>query len=226
VLCDEKFDSALGDGASGICRKELDPRWNFNGISPPGRKVGLLDEYQLWACLCDPFSRRLSLDFAELVEGGVNGILTNMLKWAVPGDSDAEKEKRSTLMLEFTAFHTATGPNALSFDEHTALPEGHVLTLPDVMSWVSSTGGHESRLAWFLLRAPKSPFFLEIAKPLLSVRITGSMTVERVAKPLKNSVLSSDRHQLSPGKAEMLLLAGLNLRFLHAAKETLRGAGF
>jgi hypothetical protein len=45
------------------------------------------------------------------------------------------------------------------------------------------------------------------------VRITGSMTVERVAKPLKNSVLTTDRATLGTGKADMLLRAALNLLF-------------
>jgi hypothetical protein len=51
------------------------------------------------------------------------------------------------------------------------------------------------------------------------------MTVERVAKPLKNSVLTKDRSKLSTGKSEMLLRAGLNLRFLQDSKEKIRGSG-
>jgi len=66
------------------------------------------------------------------------------------------------------------------------------------------------------------PFFLMVAKPLLSVRITGSMTVERVAKPLKNSVLTKERNKTGLGKTEMLLRAGLNLRFLQDSKEKIR----
>ena len=75
------------------------------------------------------------------------------------------------------------------------------------------------------MNAPKSLFFLEVAKPLLSVRITGSMTVERVAKPLKKSVLTKECSKLSTGKSEMLLRAGLNLRFLQDSREKIRGSG-
>jgi len=107
-------------------------------------------------------------------------------------------------------------------DDFAPLQDDYTLTLDDVTSWVAKTGGHDARIAWFMVNAPKSPFFLEIAKPLLSVRITGSMTVERVAKPLKNSVMTKERSQLGTAKAEMLLRVGLNLRFLHEAKEKIR----
>jgi len=225
VLDAEEFDTILGAGAAESCKKVLEPRWNLNGEAPAGRKVGFLDKYQLWTFLCDPYSRQLSLDFEVLVAGGLNGIVADMLKWAIPGDSDEDKASRSAMKIEFNAFHTGTGKFALSFDDDTSKhPEGHVLTIPDVQSWVSTTGGHESRLAWFLVNDPKSRFFLEIAKPLLSVRITGSMTVERVAKPLKNSVLTTDRATLGTGKADMLLRAGLNLRFLREAKDQLQAA--
>ena len=64
--------------------------------------------------------------------------------------------------------------------------------------------------------------FLEIAKPLLSVRITGSITVERVAKFIKNSILTKNRNKTGTVRAEMQLRAGLNLRFLYDAKEHIR----
>ena len=54
-----------------------------------------------------------------------------------------------------------------------------------------------------------SPF-----RALLSVRITGSMTVERVAKPLKNRVLTKERAKMSSEKSALLLRVGLNLRFM------------
>ena len=141
-------------------------------------------------------------------------------------DTDADKEARRNLKLEFNAFHTGTGTFSLKFDDDYArLSDDHTLTMAEVSSWVKQTGGHEARIAWYEVNAPKSLFFLEVAKPLLSVRITGSMTVERVAKPLKNSVLTKDRSKLSTGKSEMLLRAGLNLRFLQDSREKNRGSG-
>ena len=74
-----------------------------------------------------------------------------------------------------------------------------------------------------MVNAPKAPVFLEVAKLPLSVRITGSRTVKRVAKRLKNSILTSNCAKLGTGKAEMLLRAGLNLRFLQEAEEKKEG---
>ena len=61
-----------------------------------------------------------------------------------------------------------------------------------------------------------------IAIPLASIRTEGSISVERVAKPLKNKVWSKERNKLGPEKAAVLLRAGLNLRFLHEAKQSLK----
>ena len=38
--------------------------------------------------------------------------------------------------------------------------------------------------------------------------------MERVAKPLKNKVMSKERNSLGVGKAEILLRVGVNLRLL------------
>jgi hypothetical protein len=46
----------------------------------------------------------------------------------------------------------------------------------------------------------------------LSIKGTGSISVERVAKPLKNRVASKDRNRLSNDKRALLLRVGLNLR--------------
>ena len=57
-----------------------------------------------------------------------------------------------------------------------------------------------------------------MAKPLLSLRTTGSMSVERVAKPLKVAVYTKQRNRLEFGNKKMLLRTGLNLRFLLGIK--------
>ena len=74
------------------------------------------------------------------------------------------------------------------------------------------------RLPWWITWKKRSDMFKYIAKPLLSLRSTGSMSVERVAKPLKNSVWTMSRRRLGGQRAEMILRAGLNLNFLAAAK--------
>lgn len=128
----------------------------------------------------------------------------------------------------FPATAMRTRKSAASFfshkfdDDTPKFSFGHKLTLDDVTSWVTKTGGHDSRITWFTVNAPRSPFFLEIAKPLLSVRITGSITVERVAKFIKNSILTKNRNKTGTVRAEMQLRAGLNLRFLYDAKEHIR----
>ena len=57
------------------------------------------------------------------------------------------------------------------------------------------------------------------------VRTTGSMTVERVAKPLKNSVCTKSRRRLKPKVASILLRTGLNLRFLVESKMRMKLKG-
>ena len=51
----------------------------------------------------------------------------------------------------------------------------------EVSDYINRSGGHDSRLGWWTVHANRSISFTEVARPLLSVRITGSMTVERVS---------------------------------------------
>ena len=48
------------------------------------------------------------------------------------------------------------------------------------------------------------------------------MTVERVAKPLKNFVFSKGRRRLNRQRASQLLRCGLNLRFLNEIKVAMK----
>ena len=52
----------------------------------------------------------------------------------------------------------------------------------------------------------------------MSLGATGSVTVERVTKPLKNFVFSKGRRRLDYHTASRLLRRGLNLRFLREIK--------
>ena len=50
------------------------------------------------------------------------------------------------------------------------------------------------------------------------MRCSGSMDVERAAKPLKNKIMTKQRNRMGRGTAEVLARAGMNMRLLHAAK--------
>jgi hypothetical protein len=59
-------------------------------------------------------------------------------------------------------------------------------------------------------------------KPLLSMGTSGSVSVERIAKPLKNYILNKHRNKLGLMRAHMCLQVGLNLRFLAKARGELK----
>ena len=79
---------------------------------------------------------------------------------------------------------------------------------------------HE-QASWFEAWFPQSKFHAKLAKPLLSLRTTGSMSVERVAKHLKVAVYTKLRNRLECGNKKMLLRTG-NLRFLSGMKVALK----
>jgi len=55
------------------------------------------------------------------------------------------------------------------------------ITIDAISEWINTTGKHQSRLAWYEACMPDSVFYTKIAKPFISLRTTGSITVERVA---------------------------------------------
>ena len=222
ALSNPEFDAALGAGTSVASAAAVNLRFNFNGLKPAGSQlVGFLDSYQLWATAIDPFSRELNLDWDSLIPGGISSVIAGFCNWASPGDDPLACERRRQLNIEFIAFHTGTGFFAQKFDVSLPLPAQHKLTLEEVSDYIQRSGGHDSRLGWWTVHASRSILFTEVARPLLSVRITGSMTVERVAKPLKNKIMTKERANLSSEKGAMLLRVGLNLRFLQSFKAQL-----
>ena len=56
----------------------INPRFNVNGEDPSRRKVGLVDEYQIWAFMVDPFNYywwstfNIEGDFALNVKNTIN----------------------------------------------------------------------------------------------------------------------------------------------------------
>ena len=61
VVEDEKFDNILGSGAGAKIKSILAVRFNLDGTKPKSdggnarQKVGILDEYQIWCSLVDPY---------------------------------------------------------------------------------------------------------------------------------------------------------------------------
>jgi hypothetical protein len=100
-------------------------------------------------------------------------------------------------------------PDPLSYED--ARKAEKKLTMEDVVRWVERFSRHCGRLRFFADVNP-TPYFQLVAKPLLSIKTTGSISVERVAKPLKNKVATKERNRLDTDKRAVLLRAGLNLR--------------
>ena len=99
-----------------------------------------------------------------------------------------------------------------------------MFTLDAVRVWIEKYGGIEieGRLRWFETYASYSRFYQLVAKPLLSLRATGSMDTERAVKPLKHSIITKQRNKLENGKALTLFRASQNLKYLANAKKEMR----
>ena len=90
----------MGEGASKELIDMVMPRFNMNGLSPPGRKVGLLDEHHLWCYICDPFKHlwRYKIN----VEGDVPLHVKNMIAFYVPNTEVDYEATRQRISNEYT----------------------------------------------------------------------------------------------------------------------------
>ena len=95
------------------------------------------------------------------------------------------------------------------------------ITFGMIGAYLEKTGAHNGRLRFFEAHYPASPFYQHVAKRLLSMRTTGSISVERAAKPMKNYIMTKTRNKLKKEKGNVCLRAGLNMRLLYGVKKGL-----
>jgi len=212
-----KFDSVFGAGCCTELADFIKSRFNMDGDGTSTRKVGLLDRYQIWAYLVDPYKDKLPKQLA--IEPSVVEQVNSMLDFFVRSDNqDFQLDVRQKYMEYYSrhgewlhAFSHLPVRDRMT-DEEIRVDQ-QKLTLAEVSKWATDTGGHDARLQFFCFMA-KNALYDMMLEPLLLIRSIGSISVERIAKPMKNNVLSKFRQHLSPEHAEVCLRAGLNLIFL------------
>ena len=117
---DGKFDRVLGTGSAKEIADVIDCCFNMDGTTPPGSKVGLIDEYHIWSFLMVPFSYEWRITF--ILDGAlIQKCAKNMIDHFVPADGTrkndivrndllSEFEVRSALAVTF-GFRVRTHPN-------------------------------------------------------------------------------------------------------------------
>ncbi len=98
---DGKFDRILGPGSAKEIKDVIDCGFNMDGAKPPGRKVGLIDEYHIWHFLMDPFNYEWCITFT--IDGNMIWMYAkNMIAHFVPADGTRRNESvRNNLLSEF-----------------------------------------------------------------------------------------------------------------------------
>ena len=179
----------------------------------------------------DPFACQLQ----PLIIEEFPTVVTNMVKFFIHGNEEKDETLRATIKDQFVAFHTQgkdkQGTDWNSFFDHVLPPPPadpseaqRSFDISRVSKWLKETGGYSSRLRFFQFYARGKELYIHVAKRLLSMCTEGLISVERVAKPLKNKVMSDERNRLGDESAEVLLRAGINLHFLYHAKSELKVA--
>ena len=111
-----------------------------------------------------------------------------------------------------------------SVSEDVLLENTKKLTIKDVRDWAEKHDLIAGRFRFFETYARGSFLYVKVIKIFLSLRLAGSMDVERIAKPLKHQILTKERNMLGDEKATVLLRASENLKLLFDAKMALRTA--
>ena len=202
----------FGDHAIEEITAIIESRFNMDGMEPAGRRVGLLDSYQLWCYAVDPF--RDYLTPPPMAKPHIAYFIDAMDFYPPPVD-DYNKELRQQCHPEFDKIFSQQDIYKYKFTGYGVPPPfttGKSLLLQDVIAWVERFGNANGRLRFFSGHEYESTIYHRcVARPLLSLKTTGSISVERAAKPLKNGVASKDRNRLSHDKRLMCLKVGLNL---------------
>ena len=105
---------------------------------------------------------------------------------------------------------------AVTMDE--LMKNNRNLSIDDVEQWIVDNDGINGCLDVFETFARNNTFYLKIAQPLLSMRTTGSIDVERLIKPLKHSIMTKKHNRLKDPKGIALLRGQKNLKHLMRAK--------
>ena len=110
LLESKRFSSLLGVGACDTIKSILEVRFNLDGIPPEGRKVGSLDQYQIWCSLVDPYFRKLNFKIPSEIKH-----IKNIVKFFIRGRSNVEL--RREILREYQFFKTGSGSYQSLFDK-------------------------------------------------------------------------------------------------------------